>query len=212
MSICIPAKPDATSFSFTTQSEATLLIPALPTRSAVSCDTLYTTHIDHFKTRNRPENCLDILNDPTAPTTYIHVTSFRDATCVGITVPHIMYDALGLCEIVKEWCAVMRGNEITRKVITSNPLEDVTGVPYPKSKSELSQLVQRRSSTLARFSRREWYSFLAKFIADLIKHPKEKTRLVFVPMKYIEKIRKGAQKKGHWVSENDVVTASLFKV
>lgn len=212
VSICIPSNADQSTYSFTTKTCNTLLIPTLPSKTAISSDAMYSTHKQHFRSDTCPKTCIDILKKHKAPTTYLHVTTFLDATCIGFTVPHIMYDALATCDILTEWCEIMKGASTARTLIQGDPFREIANMPFPKSNKAIKQMYNKYYGSFRLYNRKEFYSFISKFIFDVIKHPKEKTRVVFIPMRYIEKIRALAKEKGQWISDNDVVTSALFKV
>lgn len=214
VSVCTPLHPDKDSYSFTeTNRKEDCIISELPPKSAfIDVGPICYSHSHLFRHEKTPKTCMEILQGDKLPTTYLHVTSFQDATCIGLTLPHIMYDILALCEILHEWCNLLSNKRSPRKAITFDPLQDITNRPYPKTKAELQEMEAKKLSTIQLFGWKEWIIWLSKFIFDAIIHPKEKSKLVFVPQRHIDAVRDRAAKRGHWISENDVVTASLFKV
>lgn len=160
---------------------------------------------------------LDWLKQKDAPTIRIHITAFSDATCIGFTIPHIFGDVSGLSVILRAWCSVLAGRELELPaLITEDPIAHIGG-SYPASKKERKEFYADMEGSYHIAGFWEKVRYYAPIVKEFMLHPKEETRLVFLPTKTLEKLRLAAMaelpdEKEAWVSENDIIVALIIKV
>ena len=140
------------------------------------------------------------------PVLGLHVTSFSDATLIGLSYPHVLFDAGGLSYFLKAWTSLMRGQD--------------TAPPAPTKEDRLvnlSRSADNQSSILKVFvlSGRKLFAFIFWLVLDLVLHPTVIPHSIYVPGFRIEELRNEALSelpKGSWVSEGDVIYSWWLKV
>lgn len=138
-----------------------------------------------------------LAND--TPQLSLHVTSFNDATLVGLSWPHTLMDALGQQALLRGWSLVLAGRE--------SEVPDFLGAREdalcagPDEKQE-----EYRPKRLQGFA---MFQFGLRFVAGLLWNRVVETRTIFLPKKAVAELRKQAQEdlSGEFVSEGDVLTA-----
>ncbi|OBT91973.1 hypothetical protein VE01_09919 [Pseudogymnoascus verrucosus] len=136
-----------------------------------------------------------LIND--TPILSLHITSFNDATIIGLTWPHVLMDVMGQQALLRGWSLVLAGKE-----------------------SEVPALLGAREDALLFPDNQEVYhpqrlqgfgmfKFGLRFVADLLWNRVVETRTIFLPKAAVAKLQLQAQEdlSGEFVSEGDVLTA-----
>lgn len=142
------------------------------------------------------------------PQLALFVVSFTDATVISVTWPHSLFDAVGLGEVLHQWCAVLHGHADTIPApvdIDNYPLADLgchPSEPYELADSQLSLIA------LCIYTLRN--------ILEMIFH-RPQGRMLYIPGPFIQKLRKRAilelsrettdNKTDQFISEGDVLSA-----
>lgn len=156
-----------------------------------------------------PECCKhlsDLLARGDHPPISVHVTSFTDATLIGLTVPHVLADMATVSILLRAW-------------LNSPPAHPV----YEAGKSPLDvaeTLVPDGLPAGGLMPARGWHKILAALshLFDLLwRGLTEEERLVFVPPGVVARLRDKADleldlAKGEWVSQHDLVVSWSLKV
>ncbi|KAF8169589.1 hypothetical protein K438DRAFT_1983193 [Mycena galopus ATCC 62051] len=124
------------------------------------------------------------------PLLHAHVTVFDDLTFIGITFPHILFDALGASTLLSAWTRVLAG-------------EDIHTIPVP-----------RGWFVLAGFN---WVWFCLRVLYRAISDSKTVTRFVRVPKVFLNEAKQTimdelkAQGSNEYVGSSDVLAAFWLK-
>ncbi|KAJ6465784.1 hypothetical protein C8R45DRAFT_492379 [Mycena sanguinolenta] len=165
-----------------------------------------------FRSKMCPKAEDDFLQ-PNMPMLHVHVAVFHDLTCIGVTSPHMGFDALGTATLLAAWTRVINGddlNTIPGMEWDAQPFAHY--VPAPGSSSVIP--VRRGWFDLG------WLSqlfFIARFILRVIRDPEEVTCLVRVPKAFISQEKQKitselkAQGSSEYVGSADVLMAWWFK-
>lgn len=205
-------------FIFTVSGHRETQCPAIPTRDyTVTSQPGLQKYQHYFRSEDCPGTMTQWLKQKDAPTIRIHVTTFSDATCIGFTLPHIFGDVPGMSVILNAWCSIMAGRESELPtLITEDPIANIGG-SYPSTKKALKKFHAEMEGPYHLLSFLEKIRYFTPLIAELVIHPKEDCRLIFVSNAALSKLRQAALSelqdgKEVWVSENDIVFALILKV
>ncbi|KAF7984621.1 hypothetical protein HWV62_12837 [Athelia sp. TMB] len=205
-------------FMFTVADHRATPCPAIPTREHTVASQPGLPNYQHlFRTADCPGTMTHWLKQKDAPTIRIHVASFSDATCIGFTLPHIFGDVPGMSVILNAWCSVMAGRESELPVlVTGDPIASIGGA-YPSTRKALEEFYAGMEGPYHLLSFLEKLRYYPPVIADLVLHPKEDCRLIFLPNATLNKLRHAAlaelqDGKEVWVSENDIALALIIKL
>ncbi|KZL85763.1 hypothetical protein CI238_05312 [Colletotrichum incanum] len=153
---------------------------------------------------------------PGAPMIWVHVSTFTDATVVGVNLPHALSDQLGLRNILKAWLGILKG-EVPPPMLGLR--DDILSEAVPKSYSELTKAETRRKGKVRVRGKREYFKVLMGFAPDLVMHPSDVNHLLFIPLPLVESLRKRhgeelAKRHGDHVriSNGDIVAGILLKL
>lgn len=152
----------------------------------------------------------------------VHITFFKDVTCIGFSLPHCFADINGVGIIMSNWCSIMKGENLPRLPSPTDhrdKLADV-GSPYPSNKKGVQAFRAKMQGSLQVWNLAQKMRFYSSVLPEVIFHSKEEVRLIFVPLSLIEKLRSSTMNaqsnptsaKKVFVSENDILTALLAKV
>lgn len=174
-------------------------------------------HIFHHA--SCPQTLTELLSQD-QPLISIHVGRYDNVTCVGVNIPHVLVDAEGAGIILKAWCSLIaeKVHEVP-SLIDGDALADF-GLPYPSTKAEEEEFLASIPSSLCRWSTWDMIRTTFNSILEFIFYPRARSGMFFLPSKLVASIRQkamlelrnGDDREGPWLSENDIVTAILFKV
>lgn len=132
------------------------------------------------------------------PQLSLHITSFANATLVGLSWPHTLMDVMGQQALLRGWSAVLAGKEVPAFL---GAREDALSLPVEKEpEEEPYHLKPLKGWGMVKFG--------ARFTWDLLWTPVE-TRTIFLPKKAVAELCRQAMDdiSGEFVSEGDVLTA-----
>ncbi|KUI60987.1 hypothetical protein VP1G_08201 [Cytospora mali] len=159
-----------------------------------------------------------IAND--APQLSLHVTSFNNATLVGISFPHTLMDAMGFETLLRSWSLVLAGREDEVPPILG-ARDDVlwaSGARYTGQKGEedfiLGSKILRGVSKLKFLLRVAWDSFW---------NPVEETSILYLSNSALAQLRhqamgsitvtsKGELDKSDFISDGDILKAWVTQI
>ncbi|KAJ6465769.1 hypothetical protein C8R45DRAFT_1173405 [Mycena sanguinolenta] len=153
---------------------------------------------------------------PNVPMMHVHFSVFDDLTFIGVTVPHMGFDALGFAALMLAWTRVINGDDfdaIPGMEWDAQPFAHY--VPAPGS----SPITPTRTSL------RGWFdlgwlsqlSFIGRFVLNSVRDPKEMTYLVRVPKVFLNEAKQKimeelkAQGSSEYVGSSDVLMAWWYK-
>jgi hypothetical protein len=165
----------------------------------------------YLRSKTCPKSLEDLLQ-PNVPLLHVHLAVFDDLTFVGVTAPHIAFDAVGTATLLAAWTRLLSGEA----------LDTVPGMEWD---SEPFASFAEPSSVKAK-PKRGWFdlgwfsqlSFIVRFIMRIVSDPKEVSYLVRVPKAFLqeekEKIMHQLKVQGstEYVGSSDVLNAWWFKV
>ncbi|KJZ67996.1 hypothetical protein HIM_12615 [Hirsutella minnesotensis 3608] len=138
--------------------------------------------------------------------------SFDDATIISLNWPHLLFDALGLGELLHAWSLMLQGrhNEIPKPLAAEDdPLAELGRHPTESHKLKKSQL--------------SWLGLFICFCRTLVEviFYKQQTRMIYVPGPWIRRLRENASRElandnqgctNQFLSEGDVLSAWWAKI
>lgn len=144
---------------------------------------------DVFRTltaRNGVPDRLEDYLDSDEPPLELHVLTFRDATLVLLTFPHVLTDAVGLSALLKNWCRVLAGRDEEVE-----PLAD--GDPLMTVGKADGNLLEPHALEPHRLTGLGGLRFGLNFLWDIFFGPKMEMRTVFLPAAVLEGLKRQAQ-------------------
>ena len=158
-----------------------------------------------------PRDLKDYLNSD-HPLMGLKITSFSDATVVGITWPHFMMDIVGKAELLRAWSLVLAGkeDEVPPVLGATRDLAWDAGAPDAAAKEEEEEWLMLKNAVSAWGMAR----FLFGLVWGWLLGPKLTGRHFVMENSTINKLVKRARAdiNNEFVSEGDVLTAWVNKV
>src|SRR4051812_31230521 len=122
------------------------------------------------------------------PQLSLHITSFNDATLVGLSWPHALMDVMGQQALLRGWSLVLAGRESEVPPMLG-AREDVlcAAADAPMEKEEEFMLAQKQL--------RGWgmLKFGLRFAWDMLWNQVVETRTIFLPKRVVAELRRQAQ-------------------
>jgi hypothetical protein len=151
-----------------------------------------------------------------SPMLSLHITSFTDATLVGLSWPHALMDVMGQRALLNAWSLVMAGRESdVPKLLGAHEDALIAAAEAPSGPIEELKLGAKRLATTSMI----WFG--ARFGWDLLTSKSVETRTICMPKKFIEELRQQAmvelaaehgEEKDVFISEGDALTAWALRV
>lgn len=155
-----------------------------------------------------------------SPQLGVKIVVFQDATLVTISFLHSLMDMVGFNDILDAWTAVLRGQENRVKPFIGFFQDPLAGLS--KTKTNQLQKYVFTDTLLMGFA---WFLFALRYIltVELFWHRREEDRVIFLPAKYLQKMRDkaideltsnhvGDSSRLPFISEGDVLFAWWTKV
>ncbi|KAK1533376.1 BCL5p [Colletotrichum paranaense] len=146
------------------------------------------------------------------PLLCLHVTSFADATLVGLTYPHSLADAMGISELLKAWSNIIVGKSYLVKPLqgTYRDVLDSAGTDHDKEVSQREFALESKQTRGVAL-----VSFIARYVWDIATRRTVQARHIYLPANYLRHLRQGVEqelKETHggvvpFVSDGDLITA-----
>ncbi|CAG5155409.1 uncharacterized protein ALTATR162_LOCUS3648 [Alternaria atra] len=176
-----------------------------------------------------PTDFNDLATSPSAPTTIedllsgdvpqisVHITSFTDATLVGLSWPHTLMDVMGQAAFVQAWSSVLAGREAEVPPVLGAQEDALTALT--DSATSMSEEYMLKSKQLKGLS---FVKFGARFAWDMLTGPKPVTQTIHLPKEVVGKLRAQAEKdlasanNGNeedvpFISDGDILTAFTLR-
>lgn len=151
-----------------------------------------------------PATLQDLLSGDT-PQISVHVTSFTNATLVGLSWPHTMMDVMGQQAFLEAWSLVLAGRESeVPPVLGAREDTLLTLTSDPSSPQDAYMLNSQRLAGLS------MVKFGARFAWDMLTQPASSTRTICLPKATLSALRARAQKDitaAEFISDGDVLAA-----
>ncbi|EJD38737.1 hypothetical protein AURDEDRAFT_172230 [Auricularia subglabra TFB-10046 SS5] len=172
----------------------------------------------YFRGANCPRSLADALR-PGVPMVHAHATTLKDATLVGLTVPHIMFDVHGAKLFLEAWTSALREGlasvsaapmnfpPLSRKAIEEH-IFNKERTHLPKDEPIRGFFVLGLLATV---------QFVLSLIWRLLWDPDETEILIRVPKAWLQQQKEMAMAeldlrgRGEWVSTSDVLLAWIFR-
>lgn len=155
------------------------------------------------------------------PLVNMHIVSFKDATLVSLTWPHVLGDVMSASSICESWSLVMAGRESEVPALLSAGHRDVLDKAgqHPGFKDKHILEGQRLTGV--------WFLlFIARYFLDMLWWPKMESRSIYFPPKSVTKLKAKAMMEiktgnpearpsvashvSHFVSTADVIYAWII--
>ncbi|KAK6983997.1 hypothetical protein R3P38DRAFT_3108756 [Favolaschia claudopus] len=180
-------------------------------------------HPEVYNCSGRPEIPLGMKNSkpcvvprpgaelsPNTPLVHVHVAVFQDLTLIGVTAPHIGFDAVGTGTLLNAWARVVNGED----------LDSIPAMPWD------AQPFSSMAPTVAPSTKRGWFDlgwfkkfwFILGFIRVVIRDPQEIQHLVRMPKTFLEEEKRKAMDElkaegsSEYVGSSDVLAAWWYKI
>lgn len=154
-----------------------------------------------------PSTLQDLLAGDT-PQFSVHVTSFTNATLVGVSWPHTAMDVIGQQAFLHAWSLVLSGKSSTvPPVLGAQEDALLTLTSDPASSQDAYTLNSQR---LAGFG---MVKFGARFAWDMLTQPASSTRTMCLPAPALAELRLRAQENlqsPDFISDGDILAAFLI--
>ncbi|KZV98166.1 hypothetical protein EXIGLDRAFT_832425 [Exidia glandulosa HHB12029] len=167
-----------------------------------------------FRASGTPGHLDDFLV-PGTPLLHVHVTTFEDATLIGLTASHVLWDAHGLRTLLSAWTAALEGelDSVEGSAVDFNPFQTIYQSVTPRNLPPGEPV-------------RGWYNlgtfgtlhFIVRFVWRLFREPKETARLFYIPKPWLAAQKEAcmaelaARGSKEWVGSSDVLIATFCKV
>ncbi|KZV99776.1 hypothetical protein EXIGLDRAFT_745915 [Exidia glandulosa HHB12029] len=177
----------------------------------------------HFRPQPCPSSLVDFLK-PNIPMLHVHLTTFEDATLLGITFPHILFDVHGLKTLLTAWTATLRGeaDHIVPSPLDFAPLSREGTKRALEEADRGGQLEAKRDADepiRGFFALSVWSTilFVIGLIWRIVTDSQEVDLLVRIPKPWLREKKNEivqelkASGSDEWVSTSDVLLAWLFQ-
>ncbi|KAG6816585.1 hypothetical protein H0H87_004886 [Tephrocybe sp. NHM501043] len=161
---------------------------------------------------------LQSISSTNAPILSIHVTEFTNCTCVGISLPHGIFDAFGIGQVVRGLDAEMQGKPWDVPVLReTNILEETMheleiSTPLP---SEEPHILTRIRRVYVAPTIKNLLAFGVRTLYEFFWHKVEMKSIYFgeaVVRDMVQKVKREVKNQGSgWVSTGDVLVAWFLK-
>ncbi|ROV97407.1 hypothetical protein VMCG_06946 [Cytospora schulzeri] len=157
----------------------------------------------HFRSFAAKPDVPSSINDAIshdAPQLSLHITSFKDATLVGISFPHILMDALGFEALLRSWSLVLAGREAEVPPVLGarNDVLWATAARSIGSKSDESFVIGKK-----RLQGVSYLKFLLRFMRDKFRDPTMENQIVYLPNSAVAQLRRQAMGSMKSASNNE---------
>lgn len=202
---------------FTTQKLAVPLDSAITPLEKTSVEVIPRPSIKFFRCSSTPSS-LKSFASSNAPIISIHVTELTNCVCVGVSVPHGVFDAFGIGQIIRALDAEMNGKAwappaLSETNIMQETLKDLLDSPplYTAEPIALSRVRENHvginTKNILRFVIGIAYEYLWKQI---------EVKAVYLGEKVVEdmvrKVKDDVESGSGWVSTGDALLAWFLKV
>ncbi|KAJ7120920.1 hypothetical protein C8R44DRAFT_920393 [Mycena epipterygia] len=170
----------------------------------------------YLKSKTCPTSTAEFLRFNT-PMLHVHVSVFDDLTLIGVTAPHLMFDAPGIGTLLHAWTRLLAGDDIDAipdMEWDMAPFETFRGPNTVNCVRGYGYLI---SAKYPPDIYEPYLSLLVSWIRDRLRD-REVSRLIRVPKAFLEDRRREImenlklQESSEWVTSSDVLLAWWVKV
>ncbi|KAJ3480195.1 hypothetical protein NLG97_g8128 [Lecanicillium saksenae] len=170
---------------------------------------------EHFRAFAAPPDAPSTLEDflrRDIPMLSLHITSFEDATLVGICWPHVIMDAMGIAELLRGWTLALGGRSEEIPVVLDAHRDVLYDAADPSIPVDEPWALQ--DHCLAGLA---LVLFFVRSLWTVLWEPTVESRGMFLTKRAVDALRARAQADiaqdaGAWVSEGDVLFAWACKL
>lgn len=151
-----------------------------------------------------PRTLQDLLAGDT-PQISVHVTSFTNATLIGLSWPHTLMDVMGQQAFLEAWSLVLAGRDSSVPPVLGAREDALCALTSDPNSSQDSYML--KSQRLAGLS---MIKFGARYAWDMLTQPASSTRTICLPKSTLSAFRQQAQKDipaTEFISDGDVLAA-----
>ena len=164
-----------------------------------------------FATRDDAPRTMQDFFSGDVPQLSLHVTSFKNATTVGLSFPHTLMDVMGQQALLHGWSLVLAGREAEVPPVLGareDFLRSVTKSPDCTREEYILKPKQMKGWALL--------DFTIRFVWDFLWYKTVETRTIFLPKQTVSNLHAQARSELHelnekgeepFISEGDVLTA-----
>ncbi|KAG6810781.1 hypothetical protein H0H92_010348 [Tricholoma furcatifolium] len=186
-----------------------------------SADILVRPPLKHFRHSSTPSSAGSFASPNLMPILSIHISEFTNCTCLGLSVPHVLFDAFGLGQVIGGLNAELNGThwevppsfetnvlqQALDKLAASHPFPPEG--PEPEALSNVQRDVKRTSVSIV--------LSLGLGLAYDYLWARAEMNAVFlgenVVSKLVQKVKNEVEESGAgWVSTGDILVAWILKV
>lgn len=150
-----------------------------------------------------------------APQLSLHITSFKDATLVGISFPHTLMDALGFEALLRSWSLVLAGRDAEVPPVLGARKDVLWATAAGPIISKCDETFVLGRKCLRGVS---YLKFLLRFMRDAFRDSAMETQIVYLPNSATANLRRQAMgsmnaapkdqpHESAFISEGDILTA-----
>ncbi|KAJ7099974.1 hypothetical protein B0H15DRAFT_877227, partial [Mycena belliarum] len=158
----------------------------------------------YFRSRDCPATIAAFLV-PDMPSLHVHVAVFDDLTFIGVTAPHLCFDALGTQTLVHAWTRLLNGD-----ALDSIPGMARDAAPFDAFAGQTGGMPMRGWFDLGFFSQ---FMFIVGLVIRILWDPKEAWYFVRVPKAFLDEAKEEIMHQlklegsSEWVGSSDVLLA-----
>lgn len=143
---------------------------------------------------------IEVLMARSSPQLHLHMTSFADATLVGLVWPHTAMDAVGLAELLRAWSLVLAGREteVPRVLGASEDVLSRIAAAARDDEPEVDQAFE--AHRLDGWSKA---TFTLRFLWDALRHRGVQQKLICLPKHALATLRAAVEHGSSSSSSND---------
>ncbi|KAH7092711.1 hypothetical protein BKA62DRAFT_626010 [Auriculariales sp. MPI-PUGE-AT-0066] len=150
---------------------------------------------------------------PNTPCVQVYIAVYEDATLIGMTAPHVAFDAFGVKTLFAAWCHALSG-----------PLDSLPDMPRDyKPLVQLGRDFAVQNSGQPSLGLRGWFAlspfgtlrWILAHCRRALREGKEQQRLLFVPLSWLTQRKEECIQEvkigdfNDWVGSNDVLLAYI---
>ncbi|KAH7302876.1 hypothetical protein B0I35DRAFT_365900 [Stachybotrys elegans] len=141
------------------------------------------------------------------PLLSLHVTTFNDATLVGLSWPHVLMDVMGQQALLRAWSLVLSDRDVDVPPVLGAREDALCTAADASGEAEEFEIGKQRLKGTGLLS------FGLRFAWDLIRGPAMEARTVYMPATVLAALRREAEAdlatsgEVPFISDNDLLTA-----
>lgn len=132
---------------------------------------------------------IDEMIDRDLPQLSLHITSFQDATLVGISWPHSAMDSLGFKAFLQSWSLVVQGREMEVPPLLGASQDVMLHMENQESTSSRQHLIIGKHRLIGM----TLLLFLMRYMWTMIWNPAPEVRSVFLPKAALDRLQGACQ-------------------